>query len=85
MSVSVVNPTERPQELDLSLVGAQASGPTKVYQLAAPATTTPAPAASGWGAFGGPPATMAESSLPKLPRRITLPAASLTVYEFDVR
>jgi alpha-N-arabinofuranosidase len=85
MSVSVVNPTERPQELDLRLVGVLAGGPTKVYQLTAPPPTAPAPAAPGWGAFGGPPATMAESSLPKLPRRITLPAASLTVYEFDVR
>jgi alpha-N-arabinofuranosidase len=85
MAISVVNPTETPQECDLSLAGVQASGPTKVYQLTAPAGATPAAPGPPWGAFSGPPATMAESSLPEAPRRITLPPASLTVYEFDVR
>jgi pyruvate/2-oxoglutarate/acetoin dehydrogenase E1 component len=33
----------------------------------------------------GPPATMAESSLPQAPRRVTLPPASISVYEFEVR
>jgi alpha-N-arabinofuranosidase len=83
MAVSVVNPTETPQECDLDLVGVQATGPTKVHQVTAPAGA--APAGPGWGPFGGPPATMAESSLPEAPRRVTLPPASLTVYEFDVR
>jgi alpha-N-arabinofuranosidase len=85
MAVSVVNPTETPQECDLSLTGVQVRGPTKVYRLTAPAETTPAPAGSGWSPFIGPPATMAESSLPQAPRRITLPPASLTVYELDLR
>ena len=85
MAISVVNPTETPQECDLNLAGAQASGPARVYQLTAPpAGTTPAP--SGPGAmFSGPPATVAESSLPEPPRRVTLPPTSMTVYEFDVR
>jgi hypothetical protein len=51
--------------------------------VTAPAGATPA--GPGWGPFGGPPATMAESSLPEAPRHVTLPPASLTVYEFDVR
>jgi alpha-N-arabinofuranosidase len=85
LAISVVNPTETPQECDLNLVGVQASGPTKIYQLTAPAGAPPAPAGPGWGAFSGPPTTMAESSLPQAPRRITLPPASMTVYEFGVR
>ena len=60
-------------------------GPPRVYQLTAPAGMTPAPAGPGFGGFTGPPATMAESSLPQAPRRITLPPTSMTVYEFDVR
>ncbi len=83
MAISVVNPTETAQECDLSLAGVQASGPSKVHQLTAPAGALPAD--SGWGRFNGPPATLAESQTPRAPRRITLPPASLTVYEFDVR
>jgi hypothetical protein len=37
------------------------------------------------GRFGGPPVTVAQSTLPEAPRRITLPAASITVYEFGVK
>jgi alpha-L-arabinofuranosidase len=85
MAVSVINPTEAPQECDLTLAGVQAGGPAKVYQLTAPTPPPPAPAGPGWGGFNGPPATMAESSLVEMPRRITLPPASLTVYAFDVR
>jgi alpha-L-arabinofuranosidase len=84
MAISVVNPTETSQECDLTLMGVQASGPTSVYQLTAPAGAAPAPAGP-WGAFSGPPATMAESALPQAPGRVTLPPTSLTVYEFDVR
>ncbi len=80
MAVSVVNPTETPQECDLALRGVQAGGPARVFQLTAPAGAAPAA-----GPFSGPPATMAVSSLPELPRHITLPPTSLTVYAFDVR
>jgi alpha-N-arabinofuranosidase len=85
MAVSVINPTEAPQECHLTLAGVQATGPVKVHQLTAPATAPPAPAGPGWGPFNGPPATVAESSLAEMPRSITLPPASMTVYEFDVR
>jgi alpha-N-arabinofuranosidase len=85
MAVSVVNPTETPQECELSLEGVQAGGPARVYRVAAPPGAPPPPTGPGWGAFSGPPATMAESSLPEAPRRVTLPPASLTVYAFDVR
>jgi alpha-N-arabinofuranosidase len=85
MAVSVVNPTETTQECELSLTGVKASGPTRVYQVTAPAQPAPAPAAPGWGIFNGPPATTTESTLAEAPKRVTLPPASLTVYEFDVR
>jgi alpha-N-arabinofuranosidase len=85
MAISVVNPTETPQECNLSLVGVQAGGPAKVYQLTAPPGATPVPAGPGRSGFGGPPAAMAESSLPQAPRRIALPPASVTVYELDLR
>ena len=85
MAISVVNPTETPQECDLNLAGALASGPARVYQLTAPPAGT-TPAAAGPGAmFSGPPATVAESSLAEPPRRITLPPTSMTVYAFNVR
>ena len=85
VAVSVVNPTEKPQQCELELAGVQAIGPVSVYQLTAPATAPPAPAGPGWGPFNGPPATLAESSLTEMPQGITLPPASLTVYEFEVR
>ncbi len=84
MAVSIVNPTERPQECDLNLTGLQPSGPARVSQVTAPAGATPAPTGP-WGTFSGPPATMTESSLPEMPRSITLPPASVTVYAFDIR
>ena len=84
MAISVVNPTETPQECDLNLTGVQASGPTRVSQLTAPAGAAPLPAGPG-AMFSGPPATITEGSLPEAPRRITLPPASVTLYEFDVR
>jgi alpha-N-arabinofuranosidase len=84
MAVSIVNPTETPQECDLNLTGLQPSGPARVSQVTAPAGAAPAPAGP-WGAVSGPPATMAASSLPEMPRSITLPPASVTVYAFDVR
>jgi alpha-L-arabinofuranosidase len=84
MAISVVNPTEMPQECDLNLAGLQASGPTRVYHLNAPAGAAPAPAGPG-AMFSGPPATVAESSLPQAPQRVTLPPTSLTVYAFAVR
>jgi alpha-N-arabinofuranosidase len=85
MAISVVNPTEAPQECELTLSGLRARGPAKVSQLTAPAGVAPAPAAPGMGRFGGPPATVARSTLPEAPRRVSLPPASLTVFEFEVR
>jgi alpha-N-arabinofuranosidase len=84
MVISVVNPSETPQECDLDLSGVQASGPTKISQLTASAEEPRAPAATEWARFSGPPASLAESTLPEVPRRITVPPTSLTVYEFDV-
>src|SRR5947207_1022426 len=60
-------------------------GAGRFWQLTAPAGAPPAPA-PGPGGFGpSVPATMAESSLPQAPRRITLPPSSLSVYEFAVK
>ena len=84
MAVSVVNPTEAPQECDLRLTGLQASGPARVSQVTAPAGAAPAPGGPA-GPFSGPPATITQSTLPEAPRRVTVPPASLTVYAFDVK
>jgi alpha-N-arabinofuranosidase len=84
LSISVVNPTEASQDCDLTLTGVQASGPASVSQLTAPPGPAPAPAPPGMGRFGGPPVTVAQSILPQAPRRITVPAASITVYKFSV-
>jgi alpha-L-arabinofuranosidase len=88
IAISVVNPTETPQECDLTLTGVQAVGPARVLQLVAPAEAAPAAAAAAAGparVFGGPPATPSQSTLPQAPRTVTLPAASLTVYSFEVK
>jgi alpha-N-arabinofuranosidase len=79
LAISVVNPTETAQELSLNGIS---NGAAKVYQLTAPATQAPA---AGGGMFGGPKATMAESSLPQMPGTVTLPPASITVYEIAVK
>jgi alpha-N-arabinofuranosidase len=85
LAISVVNPTETTQDCELNLTGVQPSGAAKVWQLTAPAGTAPSPAGPGPAGFSGPPAAMAESSLPQAPRRLTLPPASISVYEFEVR
>ena len=83
LAISVVNPTETPQECELALAGAQASGPARSWQITA--ASAPAASAPAGNPFNGPPATMAESTLPEAPKRVTLPPASLTVYEFETR
>jgi alpha-N-arabinofuranosidase len=85
LAISVVNPTEMAQDCDLNLTGVQPAGAAKLWQLTAPAGAPAVPAAPGRGGFGGPPAKMAESSLPEAPRRITVPPASISVYEFAVK
>ena len=87
LSISVINPTETPQDCVLNLAGVQARGPARVSQLSAPLgpAPAPAPAAPGMGRLGGPPATVAESTLPQPPAKITVPPTSMTVYQFEVR
>jgi alpha-N-arabinofuranosidase len=85
LAISVVNPTEMAQDCDLNLTGVQLGQAARVWQLTAPAGAAPSPAGPGRGGFSGPPATMAEISLPQAPRRITLPPSSMTVYEFEVK
>jgi alpha-N-arabinofuranosidase len=85
LAISVINPTETPQECVLNLAGVQASGPARVSQLTAPAGPLPTPPAPGMGRFGGPPATVATSTLPLVPSRLAVPPASMTVYQFNVR
>ena len=83
--ISVVNPTETAQECELNLSWVQA-GAAKLWQLTAPAGAAPAPTPAARGAFNfGPPAKMAETSLPQAPRTAALPPASISVYEFEVR
>jgi len=86
LAISVVNPTEAAQDCDLNLTGADPRGAARLWQLTAPAGTAAGAPGPGRGGFGlGPQATMAESSLPQVPRRITLPPSSISVYEFDLR
>ncbi len=85
LAISVINPTETPRDCVLILAGVQASGPATVSQLTAPAGPPPPPPAPGMGRFGGPPATVARSTLPQLPATITVPPASMTVYRFEVK
>jgi len=85
LSISVINPTESAQDCDLTQTGVRAGGPVTVSQLTAPAGPPPAPPAPGIGRFGGPPATLAQSTLAAAPRRITVPPTSITVYQFEVR
>jgi hypothetical protein len=83
--ISVVNPTETAQNCDLNLTGVQPTGTARLWQLTAPAGIAAEPAEPGRGGFARSPVTMAESSLPQAPRRITLPPVSISVYEFAVR
>jgi len=84
LEVSVVNPTETAQDCRLNLMGVQVAGRVKVWQLTAPTGAAPPPARGG-GLVSAPPATMAESTLQQAPGTITLPPASISVYEFEVK
>ena len=85
LSISVVNPTETPQECDAE--PDRRPGQRARHGLPADRSRRPPRRAgrAGMGRFGGPPATVAESTLPQAPRRITVPPTSMTVYEFEVR
>src|ERR1019366_7808750 len=83
-AISIVNPTEMGQDCELNLSGVQPSGTARLWQLTAPTGAAPVPAVRGGFGFG-PPATMAESSLPRAPRTITLPPSSISVVEFQVK
>jgi alpha-N-arabinofuranosidase len=85
MIISVVNPTETTLDCDLTILGVQPAGGSKLWQLTAPPGKTSTPTGFGPNAFAGPPATMAESSLAKAPGSVTVPPASISVYEFAVK
>lgn len=86
LEISVVNPTDKTQDCDVSLTGIQPGGTARLWRLTAPAESpVPAPG-PGRGPFGfGPPAAMTQSELPQAPGRLTVPPSSLSVYEIEVR
>jgi alpha-L-arabinofuranosidase len=84
LAISIVNPSESAQDCDLSLTGVQPVGGARLWQLT-PAGAPAAPTAAGRGFTFGPPATMAESSLPQAPRQVILPPASISIYEIEIR
>ena len=67
------------------IMAAQPVGGAKFWQLTATPGKPSAPIGFGPSAFAGPPATMAESSLSKASGRVTLPPASISVYELAVK
>lgn len=82
LEISVVNPTEQTQQCALEIAGVQPHGLVRVYQLVAPAGAASAPPR---GPFGfGPPASVAESTLPQLPAALTVSPSSITVFELEV-
>ena len=85
LTISVVNPTETPQDCNLAFTGVQPIGGARLWQLTAPPGKPSAPTGFGPGAFAGPPAAMLESSLPQAPGKVALPPASISVYEFAVK
>jgi alpha-N-arabinofuranosidase len=82
--ISVVNPTETTEDCELNLIGIQSSGKARLWQLTAPAGAAEAQPTQG-PFMPGPKATMAESTLPQVPSKLTVPASSISVYEFDVK
>lgn len=85
IAVSVVNPTEAPQECDLNLTGVSPAGGARLWRITSPAGAGAAlPPGPGRG-VGGPPAVIMENSIPQGVRRVTLPPASISVYEFEVK
>ncbi len=86
LEISIVNPTETEQSCDLNLTGIQLLGSGNLYRVAGVPATTPATVPGSAGPFGnGAPAALAKSTLEQVPHTITLPPASLSVYEFVVR
>jgi alpha-N-arabinofuranosidase len=84
LEVSVVNPTETAQDCELNLAGVRVAATAKVWRITAPSGPTPVPARAG-GLLSGPAATMTETTFEQMPRTITLPPASINVYEFEIR
>lgn len=83
LAVSVINPTESSQECAITLAGARAMGAVRSWQVTAPVGATPP--APGPGPAIGTPATAAEKVLNEMPRSITVPAASITIFEVAVK
>jgi alpha-N-arabinofuranosidase len=83
--ISVVNPTELEQECEITFSGAHPAGGARLWQLTAPQGMAAPGTGFSFGSFSGPPAKLAESSLPQAPGRLTLPPASISVYELAVK
>ena len=65
LTVSVVNPTESAQELELKIAGVKPSGAGKLWRLAA--------------------SKLVESPVSQTPARVSVPPASISVYELPLR
>lgn len=83
LAISIVNPSES-RRSDLNLRGVQPAGGGKLQQLT-PAGAPAIPATAGRGFSVGPPATMAESSLPAGSTHGHVAALSISVYELEIR
>ena len=78
LTLSVVNPTESPRQLQLDLHGLGVSGPGKVWRMAPPSVTSA-------NLVGREPQVRVEESSVDAAGVLSIPAISVGVYAFPIR
>jgi alpha-N-arabinofuranosidase len=79
LTVALVNPTEKPQEIEFNIAGVQLRGSGRMWRIAAPnldADNVPGKR---------PELEIAESPVREVPKALALPPLSISLWEFEVK
>jgi alpha-N-arabinofuranosidase len=79
LTVSIVNPSDPPQEINASFAGLSLQGTGKLYRLAAP------DAAMRNEPGKARVVDIVESSLTEAPTKLSIPASSVSIYELPIQ
>ena len=79
LTVSIVNPSDQPQEINASFAGLSLQGTGKLYRLAAP------DAAMRNEPGKARVVDIVESSLTEAPTKLSIPASSVSIYELPIQ
>jgi alpha-N-arabinofuranosidase len=78
LTVAILNPTESAQPLEVNFKGASLRAKGRMWQMTGPDLKT-------FDTLGKPAVSIAEQAVNEVPKSLTVPAASIQIYEFEVQ